>query len=319
MIFLFLLSALLSAQTCQDTNVLILRVIDHPALNETSQGALNTLLDGGIDKSRCKEVSAQGQPDIAQKSIAKEMSASQKLIVIGVGTMPSLATKSAIKKASSQGRLRLIYASVTDPVKAKLIDDAQTSSETCSGVSNFTAIEPQIAFFRRLQPNIKKLGVLYNPGEENSVNMCSEIEKALETYNASSGQETISLERKAVPSVEAISEATRSLSQEVDAIFVSNDNLCLSCIPLISKIASQNNVPLFVSDTDVVDKGAIAALGPNQYDIGVKAGEMALQSMQNESNIIMVSVSVSVKMVVLFNKERLGADCKMCNPMEYPM
>ena len=55
---------------------------------------------------------------------------------------------------------------------------------------------------------------------------------------------------------------------------ISNDNTALSGLQSIIKAANLQKIPVFVSDTDAVKLGALAALGPNQYEIGVQTGNI---------------------------------------------
>jgi putative ABC transport system substrate-binding protein len=53
--------------------------------------------------------------------------------------------------------------------------------------------------------------------------------------------------------------------------------MALSGMETIVETCARNNIPVYVSDTDQVEKGCIAALGPNQYDIGVQTGKLVQQ------------------------------------------
>jgi putative ABC transport system substrate-binding protein len=69
----------------------------------------------------------------------------------------------------------------------------------------------------------------------------------------------------------------------VDAIFISNDNTALSCLPSIIGICNGAGIPVYVSDADAVHLGALAALGPNQYSVGRQTGEMVAKVLNGES------------------------------------
>ncbi|MCY4413771.1 MAG: ABC transporter substrate-binding protein [Alphaproteobacteria bacterium] len=250
----------------QRPKVLILRVIEHPALDSTSQGAKDLLIQNGIDKKRIILQSAQGQPTMAKQIIMSELSQNPRLVVIAVGTMPAQTCKTLLRKYPN---LSIVYASVTDPVSSDILPSG-SATENITGVSNFTPLQPQIEFFQRIQPNLKTLGMLYNPGEKNSTIMVQKVQEACEKSG-------VSLEVQAVLSAEMMVTGVQNLvNKNVNALFVSNDNLALSLIPLISKTARRSCIPLYVSDTDVVMQGALAAFGPDQYAIGQQAGKMAL-------------------------------------------
>jgi ABC-type uncharacterized transport system, periplasmic component len=44
----------------------------------------------------------------------------------------------------------------------------------------------------------------------------------------------------------------------------------------------ENKIPVFVSDTDLVNDGALAGLGPNQYEIGKQTGKMVVEILRGK-------------------------------------
>ena len=70
--------------------------------------------------------------------------------------------------------------------------------------------------------------------------------------------------------------AAQNLVGKVDAIFINNDNTALAAFDAITKIGNEHKIPIFVSDIDCLQKGALAALGPDQYHLGRQAGKMVV-------------------------------------------
>ena len=58
--------------------------------------------------------------------------------------------------------------------------------------------------------------------------------------------------------------------------------MALSGMENIISICKKNGIPVYVSDTDQVEKGCAAALGPNQYDIGVQTGKIIKRIINGE-------------------------------------
>ena len=76
--------------------------------------------------------------------------------------------------------------------------------------------------------------------------------------------------------------AATKLAGQVDALFVNNDNTALAAFETIVQAGLQQGIPAFVSDTDMLDRGALAALGPNQYDIGIQTGNQVARLLRGE-------------------------------------
>jgi putative ABC transport system substrate-binding protein len=113
---------------------------------------------------------------------------------------------------------------------------------------------------------LKTLGIIYNTGEANSVDIVAKLHEVVQGYN-------IELIEQGIQKASDIPQAVEALvAKGVNAVFISNDNMALANIPLIVKLCDR--VSVYVSDTDQVSKGCVAALGPNQYNIGIQTGVM---------------------------------------------
>ncbi|MDR1438349.1 MAG: ABC transporter substrate-binding protein [Puniceicoccales bacterium] len=237
-------------------SVYILKIIDHGALNETARGVRDSLIGKSV---KIAEESAQGNPSLALQ-IAQKISGQRPTVVVAIGTV---AAQSFMRHMGGEyGPNVLIFSSITNPGAAGL-----TQHRRVGGVSNFIPIEPQLALFKRIQPSLKKLGILYNPGEANS----QEIVKILRNI---CGKFQIKLVEQVALKTSEIPQAAAKLANSADAIFISNDNTALAAIRSVIKMANRKKIPVYVSDTDAVELGALAALGPNQYQIGLQTGRM---------------------------------------------
>lgn len=272
--------------------VLILQVADHPALQQTTQGIIDELAAKGFiagDTLTLRVESAQANAATALQ-IANKFVAQQPSVVVGVGT---IAAQSFVKYTQS-GRTQLVFSSVTDPLGAKLAAVNDKNMPNISGVSNFVPLEPQLKLIKTLQPQLQNLGIIYNPGEVNSVQIVKQLEQACNALN-------IRLHKQAIAKTTDAVQATTKLASNVEAIFISNDNTALSSLQSIVRAALQAQVPVYVSDTDAVESGAIAALGPNQYDLGKQTGAMVAKVLKGaDINNLPVEYPANTELVINF-------------------
>lgn len=112
--------------------------------------------------------------------------------------------------------------------------------------------------------------MIYNTGETNSASIIERIKPICEEMKSE-------LVVQGISKISELPQALEKMQRKVDAIFISNDNMALSGMETIVETCARNNIPVYVSDTDQVEKGCIAALGPNQYDIGVQTGKLVQQ------------------------------------------
>lgn len=248
--------------------VYINQIVEHPALDTTVKGIIDALEEGGYKRDEKLDVrveSAQTKQVLAAQISSKFVGMAPEFVV-GVGTVSA----QSLSKYAIAGKVKMMFSSITDPVSAGLVKSIESPENNTSGVSNFVDLKPQIELFKKIQPELRKLGILYNPTEVNSVSIVKKLEIVCKEMG-------IDLIKQTVNSTADLMQNTTKLAKECDAIFVSNDNTALSGISGIAKIATEAGIPVYVSDTDAVELGAVAALGPNQYNVGRQTGEMILR------------------------------------------
>lgn len=254
--------------------VFISKVVQHAALDLTAKGIVAGLSEHGYKQGINLDLRlecAQASPAIASQ-IASKFINQKPDVVVGLGTISA----QSFLRYAKENKVKLVFSSVTDPMKADLVQSLESPSNNTSGVSNFVAIEPQLALFQKIQPNLKRLGFLYNPSELNSLSLIKTLQQICPSFG-------ITLVLQAAYKTADISQAATKLSSQVDAIFISNDSTALSALQAIISASNKVGIPVYVSDTAAVKLGAVAALGPNQYEIGLQTGAMIARALQGEN------------------------------------
>jgi putative ABC transport system substrate-binding protein len=234
----------------------VIQIIEHPALNETCKGIKDELKDQGFnDNLQWSWDSAQGNPalatQIAQKYVGQEVN-----VLVAIGTTVAQAALNVARTSNTP----VVFSSVTNPKAAKL-------EGNITGVSNFVSPNDQFDAIQQIIPTKKKIGVIYNPGEANSASLLAQMEevakaKGLELIPATASKTS------------EVAIAAQGLVKKVDAIFVNNDNTALAALSSVGQICRENKIPLFASDGDLKESGALALLGADQYKIGRQTGKM---------------------------------------------
>ena len=248
---------------------------------------------------------AQGDTILANQIAARLVSLKPDIVVGN----PTITAQSFVKYAK-EGKTKLVFTSVTDPLGAKIVNKLIQPGDNITGVSNFVELEPQIEMFLKIKPTMKKLGFLYNPGELNSITLLNMLKEICPRY----GLEVIGI---TASKTSEVYQSAVKLSLLVDAIFISNDNMALSALKTIIKAANAQQIPVFVSDTDIVKDGALAALGPNQYEIGKQTARLIAKILEgediNKMNVefpkgteLFLNQSTAAKLGIVFPKELLA-------------
>lgn len=266
-----LLAALLfvpvpAATAAETTAVAVTQIVEHPALDACRQGVKDELAEAGLVEGEALAWSyqtAQGNPTTAVQIARKIVGDAPDVVV-------AISTPSAQSVAAATSDIPVVFSAVTDPLAAKLVADLDRPGGNVTGVSDLLPIAAHLKLMTDLVPEAHRIGVLYNPGEVNSVALVHQLKEA-----AADADLTV-FEAVAPRSADVLA-AGRSLVGKVDVIYVPTDNTVVSALEAVVKVGIDAGLPVFAADTDSVQRGAVAALGFNYYDVGRQTGQMVLE------------------------------------------
>jgi len=261
-----LLPMMSNSANATDKHVAITQIVEHPALDACRKGVKDELAAAGFEAGKNLKwsfESAQGAPATAAQ-IAKKFAGEKPDVVVGI------ATPSAQALASSARDIQQVFSAVTDPVGAKLIKSMdKANGGNITGVSDLSPVDSHMALLKTIVPKAKKVGVIFNPGEANSVTLVGLVKK----FAPNHGMEVV---EAGSPKSSDVLAAARSLVGKVDVIYVPTDNTVISAFEAVIKVATEAKIPVISADTDSVKRGAIAAQGFNYYDLGRQTGKMVV-------------------------------------------
>jgi len=255
----------------QQKSVAVTAITDHPSLEAVRDGVKEILNEAGYVEGknlRWQYQSAQGNTAIAAQ-IARKYAGDKPDAIVAIST-PSAQTMMAATDS-----IPLIFTAVTDPVAAKLTPSWEPSGTNVTGVSDMLEVKPQIELILRVMPNVKRIGMVYNPAEANSVAVVKTLEELLPQYG-------LKLVTAAAPRTVDVGSAGRSLVGKVDVFFVNTDNNVVSAVEALVKVGQDTQIPVFAADGQVVMRGAVAAVGIDYKDIGRQAGRIILRIFDGE-------------------------------------
>lgn len=253
-------------------SVAVTSIVEHPALDSVKDGLLETLTNAGYTEEKGLKwqfQTAQGNTAIAAQ-IARKYVGDQPDVIVAIATPTAQAVVAATKS------IPVVYSAVTDPVAAQLVPTMDASGTNVTGVSDALALEKQIDLIRKVVPDAKRVGMVYNPGEANSVVVVERMRELLPQFDMTL------VEATAARTVD-VGAAARSLVGKVDVIYTNTDNNVVSAYEALVKVGIDAKIPLVASDTDSVTRGAIAALGINYYDLGLQTGKIVVRILEGEN------------------------------------
>ncbi|HWL28766.1 MAG TPA: ABC transporter substrate-binding protein [Burkholderiaceae bacterium] len=253
-------------------SVAVTSIVEHPALDALKDGVKQALTEGGYTEDKGLKwqfQTAQGNTAIAAQ-IARKFVGDQPDVIVAIATPSAQAVVAATKT------IPVVYAAVTDPVAAQLVKSMEPSGTNVTGVSDSLALEKQVELIKKVVPAAKRVGMVYNPGEANSVVVVKQMRELLPKNGMSL------VEATAARTVD-VGAAARSLVGKVDVIYTNTDNNVVSAYESLVKVGTDAKIPLIASDTDSVKRGAIAALGVNYHDLGIQTGKMVIKILKGQA------------------------------------
>ena len=262
-----LILATCSAVHAADTKkIAISMIIEVPQLLQTKDGILTGLSERGFSDGRNLSVeyqTANGNMP-TQQQIARKFVGEVPDVIVAITTPTSQAMVAATKD------IPIVFATVIDPVKAKVISKYDKPGGNVTGVSDAPPIAQQLRLVREILPNLKKIGSVYNPSLDSS-------KATLEWINEQGKPLGIEVVESPAPTANEVIPAARRLVGKVDAIFIPNDTTVVASIEAIVKIGEETKTPIFTGETRGVERGGIASIGLNYTEVGRLAGHMVAE------------------------------------------
>ncbi|MCG2712526.1 MAG: ABC transporter substrate-binding protein [Candidatus Omnitrophica bacterium] len=165
----------------------------------------------------------------------------------------------AIKEAGI--KIPVLFSAVADPKKAHLVKSFHDPASNFTGAYCAVAAHTQLQMLLKICPQTKILGILYNPRDPGPVSQVQSWHKAasyvpgIKIMNFHIPQSVIS--------EEGLAEVTKDMIGLVDVIVTMTDAQVSPFGRGMIEAANKNNIPTYVSMSELIEKGALVSLGFN--------------------------------------------------------
>ncbi len=255
-----LLLILGAAHTCFAYNVVVVKGSDIPPYNEALEGFRAVLNEKGIavEESTITLDEISGNTAEIGPMIRKEKPS---LIL----TFGSEATKTVSRYIND---IPVVFCMVLDPVEEGFIASVESSGNNLTGASMNIPFDLQFETIKKIFPNKKRIGVLYNPSETAGI-----IKNASEI----AGKQGLQIVALPVGSAGDIPDVMKDLGNKVDILWAVADRTVLSPQSTSYIILStlREKIPFIGLSPYYTKAGAMVSFVLDYKDIGKQAGESA--------------------------------------------
>ncbi|WP_096154432.1 MULTISPECIES: ABC transporter substrate-binding protein [Bacillus] len=273
----------------------VTQIVEHPSLDAAFDGFKKALEDNGFKEGENVTYDVQ----IAQGEQSNSISIANNFVADNVNLIFANSTPSAqtaLQATRQAPEIPVVFTSVTDPVGAELIESFDKPGPNITGTSDNhpESISNTIEFMIK-ELNIKRIGVVYNAGEQNSVVQVEQVEKVAKANGAQIVTASVSTSAE-------VKQATESLIGRVDAIYVPTDNTVVSAFQTVVSVANDEKIPLFAGELDSMKQGAVAASGFSYFDLGYQTGLMAVKILKGEKTAADIPAAYPESFTLVINK-----------------
>lgn len=290
--------ALVGCNESDEVVVGILQTATHSALDNAKDGFIEALKANGYENAEFVVKNPEGD-QTTMNSMATELIRKSD-IVLGIGTPAAVALQSA--RDAEEIDVVILFTAVTDPVGAGLMKDASKPTDI-TGTNDMNPVADQVDLILELAPGIKKLGVLYNVAEPNSLVQAQMVE-------AQAAKKGVDVVIKTVAEAIEISAATSALIQNdgAEAIYLPTDNLIASNMPAVGAVADEMGVPTVCGESGMVAAGGTITYSINYKSLGYLTGEMAAEILSGTPCSEVPSTSVDASgLEIAINEDSIAA------------
>ena len=156
---------------------------------------------------------------------------------------------------------------ILDTIGMESTDQSLNTGRNITGITGMPVIPDQLALILEVTPDIDTLAIIYSRDDRHSIAQS----RIMQSYLQEAGVDHIQYQLGDVSK-----KKLKSICKKCDAIYIPADSLLYKDSKKISKIAATYGIPTVGGDVRI-GKNTLAALCPNYYEIGYKAGQQAAQ------------------------------------------
>jgi len=250
----------------------IFQINDAPTMTVVRDAFIQALNDNGLQHGEnVKLIVKNAMGDIPEAQRIAQSFVAQEVDMIVAFSTPCF---QAAMHASRE--IPIVFSAVANPYLAAAGTPDAGRFRNVAGVSSKGPIKETLTFIKDVLPGAHRIGTLWTPSELNSKFY---LDLAIENADK------LGMEIVAVPianSSEVLLSTQALINEKIDAIYQISDNTINAAFEAVGKLAEENGVPLFGGQPYSTRLGACAAMGWDFFDMGYKAGEIALRVKNGE-------------------------------------
>ncbi|MCQ2520550.1 MAG: ABC transporter substrate-binding protein [Lachnospiraceae bacterium] len=273
----------------------ICNYVDDASLNQICDNIQSRLNEIGAEKGvtfTVKYDNCNADANVLSQIVANFI-ADKVDLMIGVATPVAM----TMQGATEDNKIPVVFSAVSDPLSTGLVASMDAPGANITGTSDMLNTNSIVNMIIANNPEIKKVGLLYDAGQDASTSAIKEAKELL----SSKGIEII---EQTGTNVEEVTLAANALVTEgVEAVFTPTDNTIMTAELSIYEIFAEAGIPHYCGADSFALNGAFLGFGVNYADLGKVTAEMAADILINNLNPGEVAVKTFDNGIVTINED----------------
>ena len=256
--FALAISAVAAPAFAADKTVALTAIVEHPALDAARDGVKDELKAAGFETGKNLKFeyqSAQGNTGTAAQ-IARKYVGEKPDVIVAIATPSAQAVVAATKD------IPVVYSAVTDPVAARLVKTWDASGTNVTGVSDLSPLAKHLELIKKVVPNAKRVGVIYSPGEANSVAIVEDLRAEAVRRRVRVIEARFRADPAGRPIPDGIDEKVREIAAAgAQWLYLGPDSYLFTQIDRIAFAAAHERLPTFATTEALLEGSAPVLAG----------------------------------------------------------
>ena len=286
--------SLFSAEASAEKKIGILMFTEDIRYHESKNGIIDQLKENGFGEAAAKyTIENAGGSKAKAAELAQKFAEAKMNLIFTIGTSATIPVSKAIKDVP------IVFCTVYDPVEAGIAKDWKSSGNNTTGSTTKFPMSKIVNSLKDFAP-VKRLAVLYTPGEKNSELQLKELQGVQD--DAQIRVIPIILTKK-----EEVAQALSEIVHRADAFYLTGSSIIGETVPIIVDIANKAKVITITHLDDLVEKGALIGVCPNSYLVGRLAGKKAVKILKGaKPSSIPIETDKKLDLIINMNTAKAG-------------
>ena len=196
-------------------------------------------------------------------------------LMVGVATPVA----QVMQAATEDNPIPVVFAAISDPIFAGLVDSLEKPGANLTGTSDYLDTAAIIRLITAYNPDIKKVGLLYDMGQDSSTTAIQAAKEILEELN-------IEVVERVGTNVSEIQLAASALIDDgVEAVFTPSDNTVMTAELSIYEAFAEAKIPHYTGADSFALNGAFLGYGVDYANLGVETADMIFDILVNGASV----------------------------------